>query len=68
MPKAKEKKLKRQAEEKGLSGKRKDAYVYGTLRKMGWKPKREKSDHPAWGTEIVVSSKVVSAGPGVKLV
>ena len=37
-----EKKLKRKASEKGLTGERKDAYVYGTLRKTGWTPKRKK--------------------------
>lgn len=39
--------LRRQAEEKGLSGKRADAYVYGTMRKTGWKPKTHK-----WGKRI----------------
>lgn len=42
MPKALERSLKAQAARKGLRGDRKDAYVYGTLRKTGWKPKREK--------------------------
>jgi hypothetical protein len=42
MPKKLESKLKREASKKGLKGERKDAYVYGTLRKTGWKPKREK--------------------------
>ena len=42
MPKALEKKLKRQARKKGLKGKRARAYVYGTIRKTGWKPSREK--------------------------
>lgn len=42
MPKKLEKQLKKEAEEKGLTGERKDAYVYGTLRKTGWKPDREK--------------------------
>lgn len=42
MPKEMERKLKRQARKKGLSKKRADAYVYGTMRKSGWKPKREK--------------------------
>ena len=37
-----EKKLKRKASEKGLKGEHKAAYVYGTLRKTGWKPKQEK--------------------------
>lgn len=43
MPKALENKLKREAATKGLTGKRKNAYVYGTLRETGWKPKRERS-------------------------
>ena len=42
MPKKLEKQLKKQAKKKGLSGERKDAYVYGTLRKTGWKPGRKK--------------------------
>jgi len=42
MPKTEEKKLKAQAKKKGLKGKRADAYVYGTLRKMGWKPSTQK--------------------------
>jgi hypothetical protein len=41
MPKAMERKLKKQARKKGLKGKRKNAYVYGTMRKSGWKPKRK---------------------------
>jgi hypothetical protein len=40
MPKKIEKKLKKQARKKGLGPKRANAYVYGTLRKMGWKPKK----------------------------
>jgi len=42
MPKKLEKALKSQAKKKGLSGEKADAYVYGTMRKTGWKPKREK--------------------------
>jgi hypothetical protein len=42
MPKALEDKLKKEASKKGLSGERKDAYVYGSMRKIGWKPEREK--------------------------
>ena len=42
MPKELEEKLKRQATKKGFTGKRKAKYVYGTLRKTGWKPSREK--------------------------
>lgn len=40
MPKKLEQKLKRQAKKKGLGKKRTSAYVYGTLRKTGWKPKK----------------------------
>ena len=40
MPKALERKLKREAREKGLSKEREGAYVYGTMRKMGWSPGR----------------------------
>ena len=43
MPAAAEALLKREAgKHKGWSKERKNAYVYGTLRKMGWKPAREK--------------------------
>jgi hypothetical protein len=42
MPKAMEKALKKEAEKKGLKGERADKYVYGTMRKAGWKPKKEK--------------------------
>jgi len=43
LPKELEKELKRQAKKKGLKGEKADAYVYGTLRKTGWKPKRERA-------------------------
>lgn len=42
MPKEMERKLRGKARKKGLRGERADAYVYGTMRKAGWKPKREK--------------------------
>jgi len=42
MPKKLENVLKKQAKKMGLLGDRRDAYVYGTLRKSGWKPKRER--------------------------
>jgi hypothetical protein len=42
MPPGMEKKLKREAKKRGLTGKRKGAFVYGTMRKTGWKPSREK--------------------------
>lgn len=43
MSKKLERELKRRAaKHKDWSQERKDAYVYGTLRDTGWKPKREK--------------------------
>ena len=39
MPKKLEEALKREAEKKGLKGDRKDAYVYGGMRKTVWTPK-----------------------------
>lgn len=42
MPRKLEKRLRKKAKKKGLKGERADAYVYGTLRKTGWKPDREK--------------------------
>ena len=40
MPKALERKLKKRAKKLKLSKKRTNAYVFGTLRKTGWKPKK----------------------------
>lgn len=42
MPRKLELKLKREARRKGLGKRRTGAYVYGTLRKTGWKPRRKK--------------------------
>jgi len=42
MPKKLERSLKRRAKKMGLGKKRQNAYVYGTLRKTGWRPKRKK--------------------------
>lgn len=42
MPKKLEAELKKEAKKKGLTGDRMAAYIYGTLRKTGWKPGREK--------------------------
>lgn len=42
MPKKVEKALKKSAKKAGLKGKEADAYIYGTLRKTGWKPKKKK--------------------------
>ena len=42
MPKKLETQLKEQAKKKGFTGERADRYVYGTLRKTGWKPSKQK--------------------------
>lgn len=41
MPKELERKLEAEATQQGITGKRKNAFVYGTMRKTGWKPQRE---------------------------
>lgn len=41
MPEALEKELISKALAKGYKGKKKDAYVYGTLRKTGWIPGKD---------------------------
>jgi hypothetical protein len=42
MPIKLERKLIAEALAKGLKGKRKNAYVYGTMRKTGWVPSTQK--------------------------
>lgn len=42
MPKAMEQSLAREAEKRGYGKERAGAFVYGTMRKTGWKPSREK--------------------------
>lgn len=44
MPKQLELKLKKQARKKfgSIKSKRARAYIYGTLRKTGWRPKRKR--------------------------
>ncbi len=42
MPKVLERALKKEGKAKGFKGKRLNAYVYGTMRKTGWKSSREK--------------------------
>lgn len=47
MPKEMEQALKREAAKRGYGEKRSDTYVYGTMRKAGWKPKRERKGKKA---------------------
>ena len=42
MPKKLEDKLKREAKKKGFVKKRTNAFVYGTLRKVGWRPLKKR--------------------------
>lgn len=51
MPVELEKKIVKEARKKGLEGKKKNAYVYGALRKTGWTPKQNhgKSSTPLRG-------------------
>ena len=42
MPKAMEQKLKTQAKRKGMGKERTNAFVYGTMRKTGWKPQTKR--------------------------
>lgn len=42
MPKKMEQALKKEAKKRGYGKKRADAFVYGALRKIGWKPKKQK--------------------------
>lgn len=62
MPKELEAKLKRRAKKMGLGKERAGAYVYGTLRKTGWKPSREKG--PAKAGKKRGSSNVVDYSSG----
>jgi len=42
MPKRAERKLKKVARKRGYGKKRAGRYIYGTLRKLGWKPKKKR--------------------------
>ena len=42
MPEALHKALEQQADKKGLKGERRERYIYGGMRRSGWKPEREK--------------------------
>ena len=57
MPKALERQLKAKAKKKGFGKERTGAYVYGTLRKTGWKPSTQNP---------VVSPCLVGAGEAMK--
>lgn len=43
MPKKLEQKLRAEAAKKHFGKKRTAAYVYGTMRRLGWKPKKKRN-------------------------
>ena len=53
MPEEMERKLKAEAKSRGFSKERTGAYVFGTMRKAGWKPstqmKGEMAKAKSWG-------------------
>jgi len=52
MPKAMEEALKRRAAAKGYNKKRTGAFVYGTMRKAGWKPGENNRSEKAPSTPV----------------
>jgi len=52
MPKELEQRLKRSGKKKGFIGERLDKYVFGTMRKLGWKPRREKKSKSKYQRSI----------------
>jgi hypothetical protein len=59
MPVEMERALKKEAKKKGLTGDHANAYVYGTMRKAGWTPKREQHVHGGSMHEIVYTGEPV---------
>lgn len=58
MPKEMHDRLKALAERKGMKGEQKDAFIYGTMRKTGWKPKREIDSKSKKETTTAMSSRL----------
>jgi len=67
MPKKLEKKLKKQARKKfgSTTSKRAKKYIYGTLRKTGWRPKREK-EGVASHTDPIAKKAIKKIGKHLK--
>tara|TARA_R100000655_G_scaffold91884_2_gene132846 strand:- start:373 stop:507 length:135 start_codon:yes stop_codon:yes gene_type:complete len=42
MPAKQKKALTKAAKKRGLKGAKRDAFIYGTMRKTGWKPAKRK--------------------------
>lgn len=45
MPEEMERELKAEAKKRGYSKERADAFIYGTMRKTGWKPSHQKKSN-----------------------
>lgn len=58
MPAALERALKRKIASKNWSAERKDAYVYGTLRKTGWKPSTQKKHNMSTIAKVIRLSSI----------
>lgn len=57
MPEKLHRKLKQEASRKGFSGSQADRFIYGTMRKTGWKPK---DDDRVGKTSIANAGKISS--------
>lgn len=66
MPKELHDRLEKEANKKGLKGKRRAAYIYGTMRETGWKPERERKGNPT-STMRAEKRRQVLAVKGVEL-
>ncbi len=61
MPKKLERKLRATAARRGYSRARSNAYVYGSLRRSGWKPKQRRKKLPNWwGSTLIECCLIVS--------
>lgn len=67
MPATLERKLRRSADAAGLTGERRDAYVYGTLRDTGWKPAREMAEGGSIGPASAVAGGTLGVLPLAEL-
>lgn len=57
MPEALERELKARAKKMGFKGERADRYVYGTLRKTGWKPSTQKHSKNKMSLKEAIAGK-----------
>jgi hypothetical protein len=67
MPAKLERALKRKIASKNWSKERKDAYVYGTLRKTGWEPSHQKSKKKERELSVLLDRVIEFADPGTTI-